>query len=564
MKCGHNPAIFQVRTYPPAGNTPLLQKEWAIANPPAQGMTPPAAFYPRFGCGLIHLRCYYQPGLCNLIGNTFVLLVSYYRRKKIKPPEVFTINLAVSDLMLLLCAYPWMVASSFNHGWLFGDAGCISYAFFRFMLGLVNIANITALALVRYLKVCRSKQVKVTAVMWVSCPPLSAGLHEPSTATHIYTLLDTAPRGVLRPARRVVALGRPVLVVPCSPLLASFQRFSHQGQSTSRKHMCFRLAAHACTPVTDMSWTSAWLSLAGTWLFGAFWALMPVCGWSRYTREPFDVACTLDYKTAQDSREGGIKTLTGAADQPCNLVTRSRSDLGRMIEAPYGEDQRQRCRVGVKGVCNEAQSSGHDTKLRVRELEQRAAFMMTLFAFCYFIPVAIITFCYICIVRTVRSSRQSLNCSNSSTDDKRGAEKKLTKIAVMVGVGFILAWTPYSLVSLYATFGDLPSLPVILSILPSMFAKSASIYNPIIYFFMNDSFRRDVTAMIKLNIPKPGSTTGSQSAWEKTPTGRHLTSPQRLMMSEMGSSKRSDSPGKTTTTALVTQVDGHEAPSTWV
>ncbi|XP_019623839.1 PREDICTED: opsin-5-like isoform X2 [Branchiostoma belcheri] len=346
-------------------------------------------------------------GLCNLIGNTFVLLVSYYRRKKIKPPEVFTINLAVSDLMLLLCAYPWMVASSFNHGWLFGDAGCISYAFFRFMLGLVNIANITALALVRYLKVCRSKQV------------------------------------------------------------------------------------------TDMSWTSAWLSLAGTWLFGAFWALMPVCGWSRYTREPFDVACTLDYKTAQDSREG-------------------------------------------------------------------AAFMMTLFAFCYFIPVAIITFCYICIVRTVRSSRQSLNCSNSSTDDKRGAEKKLTKIAVMVGVGFILAWTPYSLVSLYATFGDLPSLPVILSILPSMFAKSASIYNPIIYFFMNDSFRRDVTAMIKFSIPKPGSTTGSQSAWEKTPTGRHLTSPQRLMMSEMGSSKRSDSPAKTTTTALVTQVDGHEAPSTWV
>ncbi|XP_035666063.1 opsin-5-like [Branchiostoma floridae] len=347
-------------------------------------------------------------GFCNLIGNTFVLLVSYYRRKKIKPPEVFTINLAVSDLLLLLCAYPWMVASSFSHGWQFGDAGCISYAFFRFMLGLVNIADITVLAVVRYLKVCRSKEV------------------------------------------------------------------------------------------ADMSWTSALMVVAGTWMFGAFWALMPVCGWSRYTLEPFDVACTLDYKTAQESQEG-------------------------------------------------------------------AAFMMILFTFCFFIPVAVITFCYVCIVRTVRSSRQALNCSN--TNDKNGVEKKLTKIAVMVGVGFILAWTPYSLVSLYATFGDLKSLPIIYSILPSMFAKSASIYNPIIYFFMNDSFRRDVTALIKLSIPKPGgSTSCSHSAWEKTPTsgrGTFMTSPQRIKLSEMRPTEPSQAK-TTTTTALITQVEGREAPSTWV
>ncbi|CAH1252611.1 OPN3 [Branchiostoma lanceolatum] len=411
-----------------------------------------------------------QQRFCNLVGNTFVLLVSYYRRKKIKPPEVFTVNLAVCDLMLLICAYPWMVASSFSHGWLFGEAGCISYAFFRFMLGLVNIANITALAVVRYLKVCRSKEV------------------------------------------------------------------------------------------TDMSWTSGWVSLAGTWMFGAFWALMPVCGWSRYTREPFDVACTLDYKTARESQEG-------------------------------------------------------------------AAFMMTLFAFCYFIPVAIISFCYTCIVRTVRSSRRALNCS--TIRDRSGAEKKLTKIAVMVGVGFILtvyyclllvyrflllsvtgvqiavmiavmvgvgfiltvyyclllvyrflllsvtgvqiavmiavmvgvgfilAWTPYSLVSIYATFRDLESIPVILSILPSMFAKSASIYNPIIYFFMNDSFRRDVTALIKLSIPKAGTTSCSQTAWENTPTGRNC--PQHMELCE-----KNLSPAKTTTTALITHVDGREAPSTWV
>ncbi|CAH1252610.1 RRH [Branchiostoma lanceolatum] len=184
-----------------------------------------------------------------------------------------------------------------------------------------------------------------------------------------------------------------------------------------------------------------------------------------------------------------------------------------------------------------------------------AAFMMTLFAFCYFIPVAIISFCYTCIVRTVRSSRRALNCS--TIRDRSGAEKKLTKIAVMVGVGFILAWTPYSLVSIYATFRDLESIPVILSILPSMFAKSASIYNPIIYFFMNDSFRRDVTALIKLSIPKAGTTSCSQTAWENTPTGRNC--PQHMELCE-----KNLSPAKTTTTALITHVDGREAPSTWV
>lgn len=57
-----------------------------------------------------------------------------------------------------------------------------------------------------------------------------------------------------------------------------------------------------------------------------------------------------------------------------------------------------------------------------------------------------------------------------------------------------MAWTPYAVVSLWSAWGY--HVPNITSVLTRMFAKSASFYNPLIYFSMSAKFRRDVRALL--------------------------------------------------------------------
>ena len=57
-----------------------------------------------------------------------------------------------------------------------------------------------------------------------------------------------------------------------------------------------------------------------------------------------------------------------------------------------------------------------------------------------------------------------------------------------------MAWTPYAVVSMWSAWGY--QVPNITSILTRMFAKSASFYNPLIYFAMSGKFRRDVRTLL--------------------------------------------------------------------
>lgn len=67
--------------------------------------------------------------------------------------------------------------------------------------------------------------------------------------------------------------------------------------------------------------------------------------------------------------------------------------------------------------------------------------------------------------------------------------KKNTNCLNIVSGVYIFCWTPYAFTAFYVAFG-FGSLPVIVATIPSFFAKSASVWNPIIYVFTNKQFRR--------------------------------------------------------------------------
>ncbi|XP_075704179.1 uncharacterized protein LOC142699467 [Rhinoderma darwinii] len=59
------------------------------------------------------------------------------------------------------------------------------------------------------------------------------------------------------------------------------------------------------------------------------------------------------------------------------------------------------------------------------------------------------------------------------------------QLSVAVFIGFLLAWTPYAML---AAFGDARDVPPIAFALAAMFAKSSTLYNPMVYLLLKPNF----------------------------------------------------------------------------
>lgn len=68
------------------------------------------------------------------------------------------------------------------------------------------------------------------------------------------------------------------------------------------------------------------------------------------------------------------------------------------------------------------------------------------------------------------------------------------QISIVICTAFIAAWSPYAVVSMWSAWGF--HVPNTASIVTRMFAKSASFYNPLIYFGMSSKFRTDLSALL--------------------------------------------------------------------
>lgn len=66
------------------------------------------------------------------------------------------------------------------------------------------------------------------------------------------------------------------------------------------------------------------------------------------------------------------------------------------------------------------------------------------------------------------------------------------QIAVLITVGFIGCWSPYGMVSLWSVLQDSNTISPKVSLLPCMFAKSSTVYNPLIYYIFSQNFKAEV------------------------------------------------------------------------
>lgn len=127
------------------------------------------------------------------------------------------------------------------------------------------------------------------------------------------------------------------------------------------------------------------------------------------------------------------------------------------------------------------------------------SYIICLFIFFYFVPLAIIVACYTFMFKSVsymtKNAQKIWGVNAAATLETVQASWKMAKIGIIMVGGFFFAWTPYAIVSFYAAFGSSKALPTILEAIPALVAKTASLYNPIVYFFSYKSFRESLIKM---------------------------------------------------------------------
>ncbi|KAM9789495.1 opsin-5-like [Neosynchiropus ocellatus] len=118
------------------------------------------------------------------------------------------------------------------------------------------------------------------------------------------------------------------------------------------------------------------------------------------------------------------------------------------------------------------------------------SYTVVLFLCCYILPCCIIVASYTGILLTVNTSRKTMQQHAVRPAHINSIQTIIVKLSVAVCIGFFTAWSPYAIVSMWAAFGHIENIPPMAFALPAMFAKSSTIYNPIIYLTLRPNFRK--------------------------------------------------------------------------
>ncbi|XP_041485588.1 rhodopsin, GQ-coupled-like [Lytechinus variegatus] len=152
------------------------------------------------------------------------------------------------------------------------------------------------------------------------------------------------------------------------------------------------------------------------------------------------------------------------------------------------------------------------------------SYICYMFFFLFFLPLGLISWSYFKIYQRVSQHSDSMRrtfthvAKETSSDEKRVwlEQMKNTKLlhqpvkllrlkpkfkprfhqrrtasTILITIAvFLISWLPYCIVSLWILIGDENSISQLSATIPSLFAKSSVMYNPLIYAVMNSRFRK--------------------------------------------------------------------------
>uniref|UniRef100_A0A669EFW5 Opsin 4 n=1 Tax=Oreochromis niloticus TaxID=8128 RepID=A0A669EFW5_ORENI len=87
--------------------------------------------------------------------NLFCLKCLCRSRSLRTPPNMFIINLAITDLLMCITQSPIFFTTSMHKRWIFGEKGCELYAFCGALFGICSMITMTVIAIDRYFVITR-------------------------------------------------------------------------------------------------------------------------------------------------------------------------------------------------------------------------------------------------------------------------------------------------------------------------------------------------------------------------------------------------------------------------
>ncbi|XP_065397974.1 opsin-3 isoform X2 [Macaca fascicularis] len=129
-----------------------------------------------------------------------------------------------------------------------------------------------------------------------------------------------------------------------------------------------------------------------------------------------------------------------------------------------------------------------------------SSFVLFLFLGCLVVPLGVIAHCYGHILYSIRMLRCVEDLQTTQVIKILKYEKKLAKMCFLMIFTFLVCWMPYIVICFLVVNGHGHLVTPTISIVSYLFAKSNTVYNPVIYVFMIRKFRRSLLQLLCLRL----------------------------------------------------------------
>ncbi|XP_012680154.1 opsin 8, group member a [Clupea harengus] len=174
----------------------------------------------------------------SILGNAAVLITAAQRKKRLKAPELLSINLAVTDIGMALSMYPLSISSAFNHAWIGGDPTCLYYGLMGMIFSVASIMTLAVMGLVRYLVAGATPEsgnrfqrstigmfitlIWLYALLWAACPLLGWGGYGPEPYGMACSVDWAGYQNSLNDSTFIMALAVLCTILPCVAIVSSY------------------------------------------------------------------------------------------------------------------------------------------------------------------------------------------------------------------------------------------------------------------------------------------------------------------------------------------------------
>nr|XP_046241271.1 parapinopsin-like [Scatophagus argus] len=115
------------------------------------------------------------------------------------------------------------------------------------------------------------------------------------------------------------------------------------------------------------------------------------------------------------------------------------------------------------------------------------SYILAYFAVCFAAPFAVILASYMKLMWTLHQVSK-MACVEGGAVAK--GEMKVALMVVLMVLTFLISWLPYAGLSMFVVFNPDVEIHPLVGTVPVYLAKSSTVYNPIIYIYLNKQFRK--------------------------------------------------------------------------